>query len=95
MKGIESIKTLLTELTFEARQASHIEIAAELEICLAGLEDPNKTLESLKQLKELCNIKSLGDLNIESSPGWEWPNKVGRLSKKCNQLISAYAKNNL
>ena len=93
MKGINSIINAVGEIINDLMLAEHDDLVAELNKYQSQLDNEEQRLNALSQIKGLCNIKVLCDLNMPTFTGYQWPNKVGELEKKCQRVINRIEKN--
>ena len=87
MKGINSIKTAVGEIIKDLTLAAHDDFISELNKYQSQLDNEKERLNALNEIKSLCGIKGLCDLNMPAFTGWQWPNKVGELENKCQRVI--------
>ena len=87
MKGLNSVKTKSEEIIQILVESGHEKLAESMRQEIAKLDFESKRLEGLSEICGCCHVKSFGDLSIPSLNSTEWFNKLGKLQRKCKQLI--------
>jgi hypothetical protein len=87
MKGLNAINNAVNEISNDLTTDGHHDIAKILNQYSAQLHIENEREKALNEIIGLCNIRSMGDLNMPSYNGWQWANKIEKLGKKCSKLI--------
>ena len=93
MRGLNSIKQQLAEAIQLLEDSGLHEQAQELASHCPSLEEGSDRVHALTSIAGLCHIRAFGDLNVPSSPGWSWSNRLGKLEARCRKLIRALDEN--
>lgn len=92
MSKTNSVKLLLAEVIADLEKEGQDSYAEDLNKYLLQLEDQSSALHALERINGLCNMKALGDAYMSNFQGYEWPNKIEKLSQKCVRAIREHAR---
>ena len=89
MNRIDAVSRLLDEVISDLNDAGHeeSELTSILVQCSSQLHKQDEVQFALVQIRDLCHVKVLGDLNMPNFEGFSWLYKVEKLSKKCQRAI--------
>ena len=93
MKKIDSVKQFLDEMITDLEDAGQNAWANDLKQLLLLLDDENETLRALEEINGLCHVRILGDAHMPNFEGYEWLNKVGKLSQKSRRALRVNTEN--
>ncbi len=93
MPSVSSVKSLVVELIVDLDNAGQYSYSNNLKKCLLLLEGETEVVRGLEAIQGLCNIRALGDAHMPEFNGYDWPNKVEKLSKRCKKVLRSYEKN--
>ena len=69
MKGINSVKLALSEITKSLNDEGHKELYIKLKELEANLNEEELIINTLLEIQGYCSIKGLGDLNMPAFTG--------------------------
>lgn len=85
--GIEAVKIKSKEISTILSENGHHAVNQLLLSYLENLEESQMVKSSLENIKGLCHIKALGDLNIKTISQSEWFKHVETLYQKVNRTL--------